>query len=91
VIAVEAAFEEAGFHQRRQPARQDVRSDVQALLELIEARCALDRIPEDEDAPPFADVLEAARDGAPHVLERRALHVLHEASKVTIIMQVTGV
>ena len=73
-LIVEAAFQEAGFHQRGEAARQHVGRDAEALLELIEAGVAVQGIPEDQDAPPFAHALQAAGDRTLGVADTLFLH-----------------
>src|SRR5579883_3601405 len=73
-LAITPALEQAARHQRAEPPRQDVGRDVEALLELVEARQALEGVAQNQDAPPFADALEAAGDRALHGAEAFALH-----------------
>ena len=63
-LAVDALLEQAALDQAVQPPRQNVGRDVEALLKLVEPRQALEGVPQQQDAPPFADSVEAARDGA---------------------------
>src|SRR5579864_7246016 len=75
-LAVGATLEQAAFDQGVEPAGQDVRRDAETLLELVEAREAAECVAQDQDAPPFADALQAAGDRASHVSEAFALHGL---------------
>ena len=63
-LAVDPPLEHAALGQVLQPARQDVGRDAEAVLELVEAGEALQRIAQDQDAPPFADGLDRAGAGA---------------------------
>ena len=63
-LAVGALFEQAALDQAVQPARENVGRDLQALLKLVEARQPLERVPEQQDAPPFAHIVETTRYGA---------------------------
>ena len=68
-FAVAASFEQAGLNHRLEPPGQDVGRDAQAVAELLEPGVAAERVAQDEDAPPFADVLKAAGDRARHGAE----------------------
>ena len=74
MLAVAPALQQPGLDQRIEPPRQHVGGDAEALLELIEARQAVQGVAQDEDAPPLAHPLEAAGDRARHVVEALALH-----------------
>src|SRR5262249_24300967 len=75
-FAVAAAFEQTRFDQRLEASCQDVGSDPEALLELIEARQSERRIAPAEGAPPLPDPLQAAGDRALHVAKALASHWL---------------
>jgi hypothetical protein len=88
-LAVEPPLEHARVHQGREPARQHVRGNAEALLELVEPGLAGEGVAQDQHAPPLADLLEAAGDRTSHVGEALALHRRHH-SLVTCIMKVTS-
>src|SRR5262249_20948963 len=48
--------------------------DAEVVLKLVEPAEAVERVPQDQDAPPLADPLEAAGDRALHVAETLAPH-----------------
>ena len=73
-LAVAAALQQPGVDQGIEPPRQHVGGDVEAFLKFIEAPQAVQGVPQDEDAPPFADPLQAAGDRARHAVEVLALH-----------------
>ena len=58
-------------------------------LKLIEQREAVRGIANNQDAPPFADLLEAASNRTGHVAEAFTLH-RSNVDLVTIAVQVTG-
>src|SRR5450830_1038661 len=62
------------FDQRIKPPRQHVGSDIQALLEFIEAGQAIESVAQDQDTPPFTNPLQAAGNRALHAAETLALH-----------------
>jgi hypothetical protein len=74
MLAVALALEQPALDQRVEAPGQHVGRDVEALLKLVEAGQPLQRVAEDQDAPPFAHPLEAAGDRALHVAKARALH-----------------
>src|SRR5579859_6619082 len=57
-----------------QPVGEDVARDPEAGLEVIEAGHAQEGVPNDEQAPPFPDDLEALGHRAVDVLETGSLH-----------------
>ena len=86
--AIGSPLEHAGIYQCVQAARQHVRRDAEALLELVEAREPVEGIPQDQDAPPLAYALERAGDRAWHFAEARPFHD-GQFMGVTIMLQVT--
>src|SRR5438045_1303267 len=76
VRAVLAVLEKVRLDQRGKPRRQDVRRHAEALAKLLEAGVAVQRITQDQDAPPFADPLERAGDRTVHFLEAFPAHVV---------------
>ena len=74
MLAVAPPLHELRLDQRVETARQHGGGDAQALLELVEAREAMQRVAQDQDAPPLADALQAAGDRAGHVAEALVLH-----------------
>ena len=73
-LAVAPALQQSRLDQGIEPARQHVGRDAEALLELVEPRAAVQRVAQDQDAPPFAHPLQAAGDRARHAVEVFALH-----------------
>ncbi len=73
-FAVAALLQDARLDQRSKAPRQHIGRDTQAFLELVEARQPVQGIADDQHAPPFADPLEAASDGALHFPEAFVLH-----------------
>jgi hypothetical protein len=73
-VAVASPLQKAGPDQSRKPAGEDVWSHPEAILELAEAGDAVERVAEDQDAPPFADPGEATGDRALHGGEADVLH-----------------
>ena len=73
-LAVAAALQQPRLDQGVEAPRQHVGRDAEALLELVEARHPVQRVAQDEHAPPFAHALEAAGDRTRHVAEALALH-----------------
>ena len=72
-------------HQRGEPARQHVGRNAEALLEFVESGEAGEGVAQDEDAPPLADALKAARDRAIHLGEAGMAH-----GQVTFIIKVSA-
>jgi hypothetical protein len=73
-LGLAAALHQPRLDQRVQPPRQHVRRNAKAFLERVEARQPVHGVAENENAPPFADTLEAACDRAWHGVEAFALH-----------------
>src|SRR6266481_4308585 len=73
-LAIAAALQQSGLDQGVEAPGQHIGSDVEALLELVEAGQPVQRVAKDQNAPPFADPLEAAGDRALHVAKALALH-----------------
>ncbi len=78
----------ARLDQSMQPARQNVRRNAEAFAELAKPRHAAESITQDQDAPPFADPIQAPSDGTLHGAEADVLHDLgflyasHIAAKI---------
>jgi hypothetical protein len=73
-IAVAPPLQESGPDQSREPAGQDVWRDPEASLKLAEAGDAVECIAQYQDAPPFADPVEATGDWTLHGGEADVLH-----------------
>lgn len=73
-LAIEPPLEQSGFGEMLQAPRQHVRRDAEAALELVEAGEALQRIAQDQDAPPFADGLDGAGAGTFGKRDEPGLH-----------------
>jgi hypothetical protein len=73
-LVVGAAFEDAGLHQRVEPAGQHVAGDAEAFTEVVEAGDAQEGVAQDEQGPPLADHLQRPGDRAVHVLEGGSSH-----------------
>jgi hypothetical protein len=73
--AVLAALHQAAFHQTGQAAGQHVRRNLQALLEFVEAGQAIERIAQNQDAPPLAYLAQATCDRAGHLAKVGMFHV----------------
>ena len=76
LVAIATTLQQTVFDQRAKPASEHVRSDVQTLLEVIEAADALEGIAQDQDAPPLAHPLKTAGDRALRAFKICALHGL---------------
>jgi hypothetical protein len=63
-LLVADAFEDSGFDETFEAARQDVARDAEAVLELVEPFEAEERVADDQQRPPFPDELERSSDGA---------------------------
>ena len=87
--AVLALLQHPGLDQRGEPRGQDVRRDAETFAEFLEAGVAMQRVAQDQDAPPFAHPLQAAGDRTVHLLEAFPAHGA-TVTRVTCIMQVTG-
>ena len=73
-LAIESPFEQAGLGQVLQPPRQHIRRDAEAALELVEAGEALQRIAQDQDAPPLANGLDGTGAGTFGERDEPGLH-----------------
>src|SRR5437899_2399976 len=73
-FAVTAARQNARVDQGIEPSRQGIRRDPETLLELIEPRQPVERITQNENAPPLAHALETAGDRAYHPAKTFSLH-----------------
>src|SRR5207244_2466779 len=72
--AVAAPLQEARLDQSAESPRQHIGRDAEALLELVEAREAVQGVAQDQHAPPLADPFQAAGDRTRHAAEALALH-----------------
>src|SRR6516164_10688208 len=59
-------FHDTAFDQPREPRREDVSRDSQALAKLVETRRPEHALMDDEQAPSLADLIERTSDGALH-------------------------
>ena len=73
-FAIAAAFEQAFLDQGIEPPRQHVGRDPRLSWNSSKPRQSERRVAQNEDAPPLADPLQAAGDGALHVAEALAPH-----------------
>ena len=64
LLVIEAAFEKALRGQMFQAAGKDIRGNSQTSLEFVEASTALERVTQNQNAPPFANRLERPGSGA---------------------------
>ena len=74
MFTVPPLLEEAGLDQRHKPRGQDIRCDAKAFAEFLEPRVAVQRVAQDQNAPPLADPLQRAGDRAVHLLEAFPAH-----------------
>ena len=86
-FAVAASLEQPRLNERVEPPGQRGRGDVQAFLELLEAGRAEKGVPQQQDAPPLADPVQAARDWALHGLEACVAHGSGTLTIITIVMR----
>ena len=61
---VGAAFEHAVVDQLLEPVGEDVASDAEVAMQVLEATDAAERVTQDQERPAVADDLEGAGDGA---------------------------
>ena len=64
-----APLEQPAGHETLEPAREQARRDPEVLLELIEARVAVEGVVKDQQGPPLADEAERGRQWALSILE----------------------
>src|SRR5262245_18038345 len=88
MLVVVMPLQETGFDKGIAASRQNVGRDPEALLELVETGHPVERVAQDQDAPPLPDPFEAAGNRTLHAAEAFALHA-PGFRLVTIIMQVT--
>ncbi len=67
-------FENSVIDEMLQTPAQDVSCDAEMALEVREATQAEKRVPDDQEAPPVADDVEAASDGAILIIESGPTH-----------------
>ena len=73
-VLVGAAFEDAGVHEGGEAVREDVASDPEPALEVVEATDPEERLAEHQKRPALADDAEALGDRARHLVEAFAGH-----------------
>jgi hypothetical protein len=73
-VAVAAALKQTHIHQAIETASEHIRRDTETLLELVEPLEPVQRIAQNQDAPPLAHALEAACNRTGHLAEAFALH-----------------
>ena len=89
VCLVLAPFEQAGADHPLEPAGQQAGGDAEVLLELVEARVAVEGVVQDEQGPPLADQAERRRQRAFPVLEPDLLGHAQHLPNVTAIFEAT--
>lgn len=87
-LAVGDPFEHTLVDEMGQPLLEHVAGDAQAFLELVKSCHTHKGVPDDQQAPPLADDLEALADGAVHLTETGSLH---DSSLVSCITRLTQV
>jgi hypothetical protein len=74
-VAIAMPFKYTGIHQSFQTAGQRVGGYIrEALLKFIELLCAVERFPNDKNAPPFTDSVETKGDRAYHAFKALMFH-----------------
>ena len=73
-LAVAPPLQEARFDQRIEPAREHVGSDAKPALKFVEPPNPVERIAQNEHAPPLADASETACNRASHAAKVLAMH-----------------
>src|SRR6185437_12393305 len=89
VRLVLASVEQPGADQALEPAGQQAGGDAEILLELVEARVAVEGVVQDEQGPPLADQAERRRQRAFPVLEPDLPGHARPPSPVTAIFEAT--
>jgi hypothetical protein len=75
VIGVGNSLEDLVIDEMVEALGEDVAGDPEAGLEVIEAGHAEEGVPDDKQAPPLSDDVEALGDRAGHVLKTGPLHL----------------
>jgi len=75
MLGIEPSHEKSGVDEPVQPPREHVGCDLEARLKLVKTGQSVERVPQDEDAPPFAHAIKRARDRAQHVSKGLLLHI----------------
>jgi len=74
VLAIATTFKQASLYQRVKSTRQHRGRNTEATLKFIETCQARKCIAQNQDAPPLADPIQTAGNGAFHFLKTCALH-----------------
>ena len=78
MLGVLAPLQQACLDQGIQAPRQHIGCDLEARLELVKARQAVEGVAQNENAPPLAHAIKRPRDWAEHVPEGLLLHGLQD-------------
>ena len=77
VLAIAPPAQKSRIDERVQPPGQHVGRDRQAPLKFFEPGHAPERVPQNEDAPPLPNPVEATGDRAIHGVETGSLHLAY--------------